>query len=96
VAEAAVDPRGITFTPLDNGIQSSDEAARVRRIADDHEEGTRRTTEVHRSPATIAGCRLEGDADLQALSDGNIAYVHIVHPVVSEADYTIMQTLYDA
>ena len=30
------------------------------------------------------------------LSDGNIAYVHIVHPVVSGADYTIMQTLYDA
>ena len=30
------------------------------------------------------------------LPDGNIAYVHIVHPVVSGADYTIMQTLYDA
>lgn len=30
------------------------------------------------------------------LADGNIAYVHIVHPVVSGADYTIMQTLYDA
>jgi len=27
--------RGITFTPLDNGIQSSDEAARVQRIAND-------------------------------------------------------------
>lgn len=30
------------------------------------------------------------------LADGNIAYVHIVHPVVRGADYTIMQTLYDA
>ena len=30
------------------------------------------------------------------LADGNIAYVHIVHPVVSGADYTIMKTLYDA
>jgi hypothetical protein len=30
------------------------------------------------------------------LTDGNIAYVHIVHPVVHGADYTIMQTLYDA
>lgn len=30
------------------------------------------------------------------LADGNIAYVHIVDPVVSGADYTIMQTLYDA
>lgn len=30
------------------------------------------------------------------LADGNIAYVHIVHPVVQGADYTIMQTLYDA
>ena len=30
------------------------------------------------------------------LPDGNIAYVHIVHPVVSGADYTIMKTLYDA
>lgn len=30
------------------------------------------------------------------LADGNIAYVHIVHPVVSGADYTIMQLLYDA
>jgi hypothetical protein len=32
----------------------------------------------------------------QPLSDGTIAYVHIVHPVVKGADYTIMQTLYDA
>jgi hypothetical protein len=30
------------------------------------------------------------------LPDGNVAYVHIVHPVVSGADYTIMQALYDA
>lgn len=30
------------------------------------------------------------------LADGNVAYVHIVDPVVSGADYTIMQTLYDA
>jgi hypothetical protein len=30
------------------------------------------------------------------LADGNVAYVHIVHPVVSGADYTIMQLLYDA
>ncbi len=29
------------------------------------------------------------------LPDGNIAYVHIVSPVVPGADYTIMQTLYD-
>ena len=32
----------------------------------------------------------------QPLSDGTIAYVHIVNPVVKGADYTIMQTLYDA
>jgi hypothetical protein len=32
----------------------------------------------------------------QPLSDGTIAYVHIVHPVVKDADYTIMQALYDA
>jgi hypothetical protein len=32
----------------------------------------------------------------QPLSDGTIAYVHIVHPVVKDLDYTIMQTLYDA
>ncbi|MGE0593448.1 MAG: hypothetical protein AB7G23_06830 [Vicinamibacterales bacterium] len=31
-----------------------------------------------------------------ALPDGNIAYVHIVNPVVRDADYTIMQVLYDA
>ena len=30
------------------------------------------------------------------LADGNIAYVHIIHPVVSGADYTIMKALYDA
>jgi hypothetical protein len=30
------------------------------------------------------------------LPDGNIAYVHIVNPVVKGADYTIMQALYDA
>jgi hypothetical protein len=30
------------------------------------------------------------------LPDGNIAYVHIVQPVVNGADYAIMQALYDA
>jgi hypothetical protein len=30
------------------------------------------------------------------LGDGNIPYVHVVHPVVTGADYTIMQILYDA
>ena len=32
----------------------------------------------------------------QPLADGTIAYVHIVHPVVKDADYAIMQTLYEA
>jgi len=32
----------------------------------------------------------------QPLTDGTIAYVHIVHPVVKDADYSIMQTLYEA
>jgi hypothetical protein len=32
----------------------------------------------------------------QPLGDGMIGYVHIVHPVVKDADYTIMQTLYEA
>ena len=32
----------------------------------------------------------------QPLSDGTIAYVHIVNPVVKGADYSIMQTLYEA
>jgi hypothetical protein len=30
-----------------------------------------------------------------ALPDGTIAYVHIINPVVPNADYTIMQVLYD-
>jgi hypothetical protein len=30
------------------------------------------------------------------MPDGKIAYVHILNPVVKGADYTIMQTLYDA
>lgn len=30
------------------------------------------------------------------MPDGNIAYVHIIRPVVAGADYAIMQTLYDA
>jgi hypothetical protein len=29
------------------------------------------------------------------MPDGNIAYVHIIQPVVHGADYTIMQILYD-
>jgi hypothetical protein len=29
------------------------------------------------------------------LPDGNVAYVHMINPVVPGADYTIMQTLYD-
>ena len=32
----------------------------------------------------------------QPLADGTIAYVHIVHPVVKDADYTVMQALYEA
>jgi hypothetical protein len=32
----------------------------------------------------------------QPLADGTIAYVHIVHPVVKDMDYAIMQTLYEA
>jgi hypothetical protein len=30
------------------------------------------------------------------LPDGNIAYVHVISPVVPDADYTVMQLLYDA
>jgi hypothetical protein len=30
------------------------------------------------------------------LPDGNIAYVHVISPVVKDADYTVMQILYDA
>jgi hypothetical protein len=29
------------------------------------------------------------------LPDGNIAYVHVIDPVVEGADYTVMQVLYD-
>ncbi|HEY6507697.1 MAG TPA: hypothetical protein VIY56_06765 [Vicinamibacterales bacterium] len=29
------------------------------------------------------------------LPDGNVAYVHVVRPVIPEADYTVMQILYD-
>jgi hypothetical protein len=32
----------------------------------------------------------------QPLSDGMIGYIHIVHPVVKDGDYTIMQALYEA
>jgi len=30
------------------------------------------------------------------LPDGNIAYVHVITPVVRDVDYTVMQILYDA
>jgi hypothetical protein len=30
------------------------------------------------------------------LPDGNIAYVHVISPVIHDADYTVMQILYDA
>jgi hypothetical protein len=30
------------------------------------------------------------------LPDGNIAYVHVISPVVPDADYSVMQILYDA
>jgi hypothetical protein len=30
------------------------------------------------------------------MPDGNIAYVHVINPVVPDADYTVMQILYDA
>lgn len=32
----------------------------------------------------------------QPMADGTVAYVHMIHPVVAGADYTIMQILYDA
>ena len=31
----------------------------------------------------------------KAMPDGNIAYVHVINPVVHGADYTVMQILYD-
>jgi hypothetical protein len=31
----------------------------------------------------------------RALPDGNIGYVHVISPVVEQADYTVMQILYD-
>jgi len=30
------------------------------------------------------------------LPDGNLAYIHVIQPVVPDADYAVMQTLYDA
>jgi hypothetical protein len=30
------------------------------------------------------------------MPDGNVPYVHIINPVVRDADYTVMQILYDA
>jgi hypothetical protein len=30
------------------------------------------------------------------LADGNVAYIHVINPVVPDADYTVMQILYDA
>lgn len=30
------------------------------------------------------------------LADGNIAYVHVINPVVKDADYAIMRALYEA
>lgn len=30
------------------------------------------------------------------MPDGNIAYVHMINPVVPDGDYTVMQILYDA
>lgn len=31
-----------------------------------------------------------------AMPDGTVAYMHMIHPVVPEADYSIMRTLYEA
>jgi len=30
------------------------------------------------------------------LPDGNVAYIHVVNPVVRDADYTVMRILYEA
>jgi hypothetical protein len=30
-----------------------------------------------------------------ALPDGNIIYTHVIHPVVPDADYTVMQLIYE-
>lgn len=39
---------------------------------------------------------VEGDEIEKHLPDGNLAYVHVIQPVVPGADYAVMQTLYDA
>ena len=64
----------------------------------DFEQVMRRCAPLMKSEIQRGGSRrrLEGHADDAAARDGTIAYVHIVHPVVKDADYTIMQTLYDA
>ena len=44
-------------------------------------------------PQQAAGWRVVKMA--KPLPDGNIAYIHVISPVVREADYTVMQILYD-
>jgi hypothetical protein len=71
-----------------NPDKTSDFEAVMRKL----QEGLQRSSKAERRQQA-AGWRIVKLP--QALPDGTVAYVHIVHPVVRGADYTVMQTLYD-
>ena len=69
-----------------------DKTADFERIIAKLHEGLRKSTVPGRR-AQAAGWRVVRAP--QPLADGNVAYVHLIHPVVPGADYTLMQILYD-
>ncbi len=94
--QAAATHQKLTFdgdTALWTVAIKPDKTADFERVMSRVQEALRKSADTQKQQQA-AGWRVMRVG--KPLPDGNVAYVHIVHPVVSGADYTIMQTLYDA
>jgi len=94
--QAAATHQKLTFdgdTALWTVAIKPDKTADFERVMNKVHEALRKSTDLQKQQQA-AGWRVMRVG--KPLPDGNVAYVHIVHPVVSGADYSIMQTLYDA
>ena len=94
--QAAATHQKLTFdgdTALWTVAIKPDKTADFEQVMNRLHEALRKSTDMQKQQQA-AGWRVMRVG--KPLPDGNVAYVHIVHPVISGADYTIMQTLYDA
>jgi hypothetical protein len=93
--EAAQAPPKLTFegdTALWTVAIKPDKTADFEKIVSKLKEGLKKSDKPDRQKQA-EGWKIMRLA--KPLPDGNIAYVHIINPVVPGADYTVMQALYE-